>query len=161
MRYKVFEQLDKGDFKRGCKEDGQAYMERILSHVFLPEADDEERIYEKMQGIFLGCNYEDKMLEAEFPVREWEMNSIQTMHGGLTAAAVDMTCGVLVRFFKRSVRAATAQLSVNYLRPLSCGETFIVRAKINKQGRRIIFLTAEVVSKDSGQTAATASGTFV
>lgn len=162
MDYKVFEQLSEDAFKKKYGENMQAYMEHILTQVFLTELDDgKEHIYDKMGGRFAGCDYKSKVAEAEFFVREWELNSIQTMHGGLIATAVDITCGVLVRFFKRSGSAATVQLSVDYLKPLSGGEGFIVRAKINKQGRRIIFLTAEVISKDSGQTAATASGVFV
>lgn len=162
MDYKIFEQLDGPLYGRRDMEDGQNYMERIMRAAFLGGAKEgEERIYEKMQGTFAGCDFRGKALEMEFYVQEWELNPMLSMHGGLLTTAVDMTCGILVRFYKQSVSAATVHLSMDFLKPLRCGEAFTVRARINKQGRRIIFLTAEVVLEDSGQTAATASGTFV
>lgn len=162
MDYKVFGQLDGPVYGRQDMEDGQVYMERIMKAVFFGEREEETRhIYDKMHGTFSGCCFRDKELKMEFPVQEWELNPMQTMHGGLITTAVDMTCGLLVRFYKQSVSAATVHLSVDFLRPLRLGEVFTVRAKINRQGRRILFLTAEVVSSDGGQPAATASGTFV
>ena len=161
MDYSVFEQMDGTVYGRQEMEEGQSYMERVLRAAFQSKQEEEGRVYEKMQGIFAGCSFKDRVLRMEFPVQEWELNPMQTLHGGLLTTAIDMTCGILVRFYKRSVKAATVHLSVDFLRPLKCGERFTVQAKINKQGRKIIFLTVEVILTDSGQTAATASGTFV
>lgn len=161
MDYRIFDRMDDLGFRQGETESGQHYMERILKEAFAKPADGERHIYEMMECRFSGCSFEEKWLEAGFIVQGWELNPKETMHGGLIVTAVDMVCGLLVRFFKRSMGAATVHLSVEFLRPLICGEEFLVRAQINKYGTRIIFLTAEVLKKDSGEPAATASGTFV
>lgn len=162
MDYGIFEQMDESVWKKNETEGEQVYMERFLETVFMSaNTDGKEHIYEKMQGSYHGCDYIEQKLEMEFKVYEWELNPATTLHGGLLATAVDMTCGILVRFMKRSKEASTVHLSVDFLRPLLCHEVFIVCAKINKLGRRIIFLTVEVRKKDSKSLVATASATFV
>lgn len=162
MDYRIFDRMRDLSFGQGETEDGQYDMERIFRAVFAGEsADGKRHIYEMMECSFFGCSFAQKWLEVGFTVQEWELNPKETMHGGLIVTAVDMACGLLVRFFKRSMSAATVHLSVEFLRPLMCGEEFLVRAQINKYGTRIIFLTAEVLRKDDRETAATASGTFV
>ncbi len=162
MDYRIFDSMDAPTLRQKESEDDQHYMERILREVFAEETPDGgKHIYEMMDCRFSGCSFQEKWLEAGFVVENWELNPKETMHGGLIVTAVDMVCGLLVRFFKRRMGAATVHLSVDFLRPLMCGEEFLVRARITKYGSRIIFLAAEVLRKDSGELAAAASGTFV
>lgn len=162
MDYGIFEQMDTSVWKQDEAENGQEYMERILETVFMNSSQDgKEHIYEMMQGRYHGCDYAQQKLEMEFHVKEWELNPAETLHGGLLVTAVDMTCGILVRFMKHSKEASTVHLSVDFLRTLPLNEAFTVCATVSKHGRRIIFLTAEVRKKDNKQLAATASATFV
>ena len=62
---------------------------------------DPEHLYSKMQVEFYSCNYEKKSVTLRFPIQRWELNHMATMHGGMTAAAIDTTCGVIVRYVSR------------------------------------------------------------
>lgn len=166
MDYHVFELLGNPQFGQQEAEDGQAYMERIFRKVFGPQQEEKEvqiteHIYELMRSRFVSCSFQEKTLEMEFQVQQWELNPMGNLHGGILVTAVDMTCGILTRFYRQTKAVSTVHLSVDFLRALQCKDQFIVRAKMNKSGRRISFLTAEVILKKDGKVAATASGTFV
>ncbi len=166
MDYQVFEMLGDSRFAQQEAEEGQAYMERVFRRVFgsSQEEDGEqitEHVYELMRSRFVSCSFQERTLDMEFVVRQWELNPMGNLHGGILVTAVDMACGILTRFYRQTKAVSTVHLSVDFLRPIKCGETFIVRAKLNKSGRRIAFLTAEAFLKKDGRTAATASGTFV
>jgi len=162
VNYRIFEQECEADHPTASVKEGQKYMEDIFKKVFQSESEDgDNRINVMLNAKFCSCSFVEKTLEIEFPVQEWELNPVLTMHGGLMATTIDMTCGLLVRFMKRSNEAATVHLSVDYLRSVQPDEDFIVSAKVNKFGRNIIFLTAEVKIKHTHQIAATASLIFV
>ncbi len=162
MDYSIFERMNEFIETPIDQANGQYSMEKIIKEVLQASDDDKEQhIYNMLCCEFSECNYEKKQLKMEFPVQIWELNPAKTLHGGLLATAIDMTCGLLVRFVKESMSTATVHLSIDYLRPLQVEEDFVVEAKITKQGRNIIFLTAEVYSKGNDKIVATASGTFV
>lgn len=166
MDYQVFERLGDSRFGQREAEDGQAYMERIFRKAFVSrrEADgeqSEEHVYEMMRSRFAACGFQEQTLDVEFQVRQWELNPMGNLHGGVLVTAIDMTCGLLTRFYRQTGKVLTAHLSVDFLRPMQSGDQFVVRAKLNKSGRRIAFLTAEVRLKKDGKVMATASGTFV
>ena len=68
--------------------------------------------------------------------------------------------GILARFTRGGEAVATADLHVNYLRPVSRGEAYEIRAHVEKQGRRLIFMRAEGILLVSGKPCLTAMGIF-
>ena len=54
---------------------------------------DRNRLYCKWKLEFHSCNAADHSLTLRYPIREWELNHMSTMHGGLIAAAIDTTSG--------------------------------------------------------------------
>lgn len=166
MDYQVFERLGDSQFGQQEAEDGQAYMERVFRKVFSSQQEEDgeqvaEHVYEMMQSRFVACGFQEQTLDVGFQVRQWELNPMGNLHGGILMTAVDMTCGLLTRFYRQTGKVLTAHLSVDFLRPMQSGDQFVVRAKLNKSGRRIAFLTAEVRLTKNGKVMATASGTFV
>lgn len=165
MDYSVFGLLESGQWAQQEAEDGQAYMDRVFRKVFSARQEEDgehltEHVSEMMRGRYVGCDFQERSLRAEFQVRQWELNPSENLHGGILTTSVDMVCGLLTRFYRKTAAVSTVHLCIDFLRPLRCGEIFVVLAKVNKTGKRITFLTAEVIQKD-GQIAATASGTFV
>ncbi|MEG2144752.1 MAG: hypothetical protein RRY40_05420, partial [Oscillospiraceae bacterium] len=49
----------------------------------------------KMELSFLDCSYEDKFLKLQFPITEFMINSLNTVHGGALATVMDITMGNL------------------------------------------------------------------
>ena len=81
------------------------------------------------------------------------------LHGGATASLIDtaMAFAVITRLTEGE-SAATVDLTVQYLRPHTEGE-IICTAKVLRAGKRLLFLSAEVVN-DNGKLIATALSTY-
>ena len=82
-----------------------------------------------------------------------------TMHGGLIAAAIDTTCGVIVRL--RNYIIPTINLNVNYLSPGMAQDALLVTAKTDRAGQRICSVHAQCCSQKTGQLIATATANFM
>ncbi|MGI8655896.1 MAG: PaaI family thioesterase [Pyrinomonadaceae bacterium] len=81
------------------------------------------------------------------------------LHGGVIASLIDTAAAfAALTVLEESEQAATIDLTIHYLRPVTTGE-INARATVLRAGRRIIFLNAEVF--DEPQTlVATAVTTF-
>jgi uncharacterized protein (TIGR00369 family) len=80
------------------------------------------------------------------------------IHGGIIATLLDEAMGKLNHF--RDVRAVTAELTIEYLRPVPVGEDLLVEAyEIEKNGRNLCH--AGEIRNPSGQVLARARGRFV
>ncbi|MBK8147615.1 MAG: PaaI family thioesterase [Acidobacteria bacterium] len=81
------------------------------------------------------------------------------LHGGATASLIDTaTAMAIIGAFGEDEPTTTIDLNVQYLRPAVEGEIFCT-AKIIRAGKRIIFLSAEVID-DQNRIVATALSTY-
>ncbi|HXM93699.1 MAG TPA: PaaI family thioesterase [Candidatus Dormibacteraeota bacterium] len=79
-------------------------------------------------------------------------------HGGIIATLLDEAMGKVSRF--RDVRAVTAELAVEYLKPVKIDEEIIVEAQESGQKGRNLFHTGEIRNA-SGEVLARGKGRFV
>ena len=79
-------------------------------------------------------------------------------HGGIIALLLDEAMGKLCRF--REVRAVTAELSVEYLKPVSVDKEIIVEGHEARQEGRNLFLVGEI-RNEAGEVLARGQGRFV
>ncbi len=80
------------------------------------------------------------------------------LHGGIIATLLDEAMGKVNRF--RDVRAVTAELSVEYLRPVRVGQEIVVEAfEVQCDGRNLIH--ASEIRNDAGELLARGRGRFV
>jgi uncharacterized protein (TIGR00369 family) len=63
-------------------------------------------------------------------------------HGGIIATLLDEAMGKVCRF--REVRAVTAELTVEYLKPVNVQQEIIVEGRETEQKGRNIFMTGEI-----------------
>ena len=63
-------------------------------------------------------------------------------HGGIIATLLDEAMGKVCRF--REVRAVTAELTVEYLKPINVQHEIIVEGRETEQKGRNIFMTGEI-----------------
>ena len=122
---------------------------------------DPDHLYSGMQVEFYSCNYEKKSATLRFPIQRWELNHMATMHGGLIAAAIDTTCGVIVRNVSRSQMIPTINLNINYLSPGMAQDALLVTAQADRAGQRICNVHAECRSQKTGKLIATATANFM
>lgn len=79
-------------------------------------------------------------------------------HGGIIATLLDEAMGKVCRF--REVRAVTAELTVQYLKPVKVDEEIIVEGFETDQKGRNLFLAGEI-RNNAGEVLARGSGRFV
>lgn len=96
---------------------------------------------------------------AKLAVRDELRQPHGLLHGGATASLIDtaMAFAVVTKLGKDE-KASTVDLNVHYLRPVINGEIFC-KAKIVKNGKRLLTVSAEVVD-DSEKLIATALSTY-
>lgn len=113
-----------------------------------------------MKPQLIKCSYEEKSITTAFPVMEWQKNRAGYMHGGLIASAFDITMGLLSRGLALQKNAATIMLDTVFIRQIPIGDTFIVKAKANHDGKTFTHLYGEGFIKSTGKIAATAKCSY-
>lgn len=79
-------------------------------------------------------------------------------HGGIIALLLDEAMGKVCRF--RDVRAVTAELSVEYLKPVAVDKEIVVEGRETEMNGRNLFLAGEIRNED-GEVLARGKGRFV
>jgi acyl-CoA thioesterase len=95
----------------------------------------------------------------KLPLRDELRQPYGLLHGGATASLIDTaTAMAIIGALGEAEQATTIDLHVQYLRPVVEGE-ILCTAKIIRAGKRIIFLSAEVID-DQDRIVATALSTY-
>jgi len=79
-------------------------------------------------------------------------------HGGIIATVLDEAMGKVCRF--RQVRAVTAELTVEYLKPVNVQSEIVVEGRETEQKGRNLFMTGEI-RNETGEVLARGRGRFV
>ena len=79
-------------------------------------------------------------------------------HGGIIAVLLDEAMGKVCRF--REVRAVTAELTVEYLKPVAVEKEIVVEGREIDQKGRNLFMVGEI-RNESGEVLARGRGRFV
>jgi uncharacterized protein (TIGR00369 family) len=79
-------------------------------------------------------------------------------HGGIIATLLDEVMGKVCRF--REVRAVTAELTVEYLKPVNVQNEIVVEGRETEQKGRNLFMTGEI-RNGVGEVLARGKGRFV
>ena len=79
-------------------------------------------------------------------------------HGGIIALLLDEAMGKVCRF--REVRAVTAELSVEYLKPVAVDQTIVVEGRETEMNGRNLFISSEI-RNENGDVLARGKGRFV
>ncbi len=79
-------------------------------------------------------------------------------HGGIIALLLDEAMGKVCRF--REVRAVTAELTVDFLKPVSVEQEIVVEGREIDQKGRNLFMVGEI-RNESGEVLARGRGRFV
>ncbi len=110
---------------------------------------------------FIELDFEERTMTLAYDFSEWMQNQIGIMHGGIIAAAGDLTMGVLVYTFSGKKMPPTVSMETSYLRMINRGGRLIVRARADKVGRTTAQMRCEMwVEGSPGKLAATAVGVY-
>ncbi|CEL97646.1 unnamed protein product [Vitrella brassicaformis CCMP3155] len=126
----------------------------LMEHHFPPREDGYQLIHDTLvavEGIRLLRYFLDPSKERLTVVCQTGTNVCGhrgVVHGGFTSALLDNAFGMLA--FANTPSAATAQLTVNYKKPILAGEVIVVVVKLVKQEGRKIFMEAEIIGDADG-----------
>ena len=140
----------------------QAGMEAMLAEACRTiRARGENTINEKFAGELVSCNFDDMSSTEAFDMPEWMKNEYGAIHGGATAAAFDNAMGVLAWFMDGGRNTQTMSLQISYMREGRIGQRLIVRSRVTKRGKNVMYLSADAWNEDApGELTATADGVF-
>lgn len=114
--------------------------------------------YLKLLGIEL-VEIENGRAVMSLEMREELRQPYGLLHGGATASLIDTATAFAVKSTQpENEQATTVDLTVQYLRPHTSGKV-ICTAKITRAGKRLLFVSAEVVNEE-GKLIATALSTY-
>ncbi|TMU87906.1 PaaI family thioesterase [Bacillus sp. BHET2] len=111
-------------------------------------------------GIFaMDREVKDGNFEVSIPITSVTHNSLQIVHGGVTATLVDTAMGTLANMvLPDGFGAVTTNLNVHYLAP-GVGERLTAHATIVHQGSKTLVVDGKVVSSE-GKVVAHSTGSF-
>jgi uncharacterized protein (TIGR00369 family) len=129
-------------------------------------------VLEGMQNKLLGNNgyfidgllhmerkFDKNSCEITIPLNPVLNNSLEIVHGGITATLLDTAMGTLANYLlPEGYGAVTNQLNIHYIAP-GMGENLRCKAEIIHQGSKTMVISGEVYRSD-GRKIAYATGTF-
>jgi uncharacterized protein (TIGR00369 family) len=148
-------------------------------HAYLQNASEEEeqvlkqileglkRKQEGVNGSYLGgllkanstFNEKEQQLEMIIPTNPIIQNSLNIVHGGITATLIDSAMGTLVhRILPSDVYAVTSEIKINYVAP-GVGKEFTCITSIIHKGSKTIVCEGRVL-RDDGVLIAHSTASF-
>jgi uncharacterized protein (TIGR00369 family) len=100
----------------------------------------------------------DRKIVGRFVLGERYQGGGGFAHGGIIATLLDEAMGKVCRF--REVRAVTAELTVEYLKPVNVQSEIVVEGRETEQKGRNLFMTGEI-RNEAGEVLARGKGRFV
>ena len=127
--------------------DKKQFHERIQYFV-KQRVRDEGTINSMMDMELVTADFHTKSVVLAFPVKDWQMNPAENLHGGIIATALDITMGCI------------SYVSGN-VGGVSSGDTLLVEGICDHAGSRMSQTRAIARSKKSGKVVATANGSYI
>jgi len=107
------------------------------------------------------CDDGARELTLRFPLQDWQVNGLGTLHGGMVNTMMDLAMSMAVYCFSRKSIPPTVSMTANYLRPVPMdGGSVLIRARLTSLGRRNATAYCEAIVPATGKTACTAIGTY-
>lgn len=96
---------------------------------------------------------EDGHAETGFAVNDFTVNPQGILHGGIVYAMVDVSCFfALVSQLPADQHAVTAEIHCSMLRGARRGEQVLIRSRVDRLGRTLAAMRADVlVARDEGE----------
>lgn len=115
----------------------------------------------RMQAALEACGEQSRELTLRFPLLDWEVNGLGTLHGGMVNTMMDLAMSMAVYCFSRKSIPPTVSMTANYLRPVPMdGGYVLIKARLTSLGRRNATAYCEAIVPASGKLACTAVGTY-
>ena len=139
----------------------QQHMERILKEYLAKKSSFSGGVHDMLSPDLEDCNPQKGTLTLKFQVKDWMLNPMGILHGGIMTTCCDMTMGLLTKYLMQTHSCVTVNLNINFLRSAPAGSDILVTAKAEKQGRRVQFLSSKVFDAESKKQLADCTAVFM
>ena len=100
---------------------------------------------------------DDGTLVVKIPIREWQLNGVDNVQGGILTYMIDCVFGSMSFVTSGCNPVGTVDMTSNYLRPVTAADGEVtIRAKIVTNSKRVMHAEAELYN-GQGKLAVTAS----
>lgn len=106
------------------------------------------------------CDDATQTLTLRYPLQDWQVNGLGTLHGGMINTMMDLTMSMAVYCFSRQTIPPTISMTTNYLRPVPMDGSVLIRARLTSLGKRNATAYCEAIVPATGKVACTAIGTY-
>lgn len=106
------------------------------------------------------CDDGRQELTLKFPLQEWQVNGLGTLHGGMINTMMDLVMSMAVYCWSRQTIPPTISMTANYLRPVPMEDYVYIKARVTSLGKRNATAYCEAIVPASGKVACTAIGTY-
>lgn len=114
----------------------------------------------RMKAELEHCDDERQELTLKFPLQEWQVNGLGTLHGGMINTMMDLAMSMVVYCYSRQTIPPTISMTANYLRPVPMEDYVYIKARVTSLGKRNATAYCEAIVPASGKVACTAIGTY-
>lgn len=128
----------------------QAGMEHAMEAYFSSLAAGGDGTFNGMVGAMPErCSYEERTLTLRVDTQTWMENPNGVLHGGVSAAILDIAMGALCRYFSGGGMTPTVSMSVSYLRPAPVGVPVYVTARLPMRGHTLCHASGRIWAGDA------------
>lgn len=100
---------------------------------------------------------EDEELIVKIPIREWQLNGVDNVQGGILGYMIDCVFGSMSFVISGCSPVGTVDMTSNYLRPITADDQKVtIHAKIITNSKRVMHASAQLYNS-KGKLAVTAS----
>lgn len=114
----------------------------------------------RLKAALESCDDEKQEVVLKFPLEQWQVNGLGTLHGGMANTMMDLAMSMAVHCFSRQNIPPTISMSTNYIRPIPMEQHVFIRAKLTSLGKRNATAYCEAIIPGNGNVACTAIGTY-
>ncbi|MBR1780017.1 MAG: PaaI family thioesterase [Oscillospiraceae bacterium] len=114
----------------------------------------------RLKAELLSCDDATQELTLRYPLQDWQVNGLGTLHGGMINTMMDLTMSMVVYCFSRETIPPTVSMTANYLRPVPMEDYVLIRARVTSLGRRNATAYCEAIVPKTGKVACTSIGTY-
>ena len=114
----------------------------------------------RLKAELVSCDDATQELVLQFPLQQWQVNGLGTLHGGIVNTMMDLAMSMVVYCFSRQSIPPTISMTTNYLRPIPMEDYILIRTRLTSLGKRNATAYCEAIVPKSGEVACTAIGTY-
>ena len=114
----------------------------------------------RLKAELVSCDDAIQELVLQFPLQQWQVNGLGTLHGGIVNTMMDLAMSMVVYCFSRQSIPPTISMTTNYLRPVPMEDYVLIRTRLTSLGKRNATAYCEAIVPKTGKVACTAIGTY-